>query len=261
MPEHERWLTELRAKTIVYTFATTGDLLAAWRLAKAASSYESLTPSAVVWLQSRPGEFAQAEIDAVMIADPLARPFVIAGTLCEGEPRSGRLLADVARLYWHESVESFWSLLNSQSERNGASPFADQWLAVHGNSLTDYQGLAGVCHSLGLKTIWQSDRWPIVSSEPQYRLFHGWAAWQAWRAQAELQSATIEPAPVILLLDFPRQEDFNRAHDEGIEAVLACPFRDDALQRALLRKKARQPSKSAGVLSATSPAATYSRAG
>jgi hypothetical protein len=261
MPEHERWVTELRAKAIVYSFPTTRDLLAASRLAKDADSYELIAPNGVVWLQSRPGEFFQAEIDAVAIADPLAKPFLIAGTLCEGEPRSGRLLVDVTRLYWHESFDSFWSLLLPRTEPTPATQLDGQWLAIHASTWTDYQGLAGVCHSLGIKTVWQNDRWPIVSSEPAYRVFHGWPAWQAWRERPEPRSPKNEPARAILLLDFPRHEDFNRAYQDGIASVLACPFRAEALQRALLPKRIRQPARATAALKVTRPAPAYSRAG
>lgn len=258
-PEFEPWLVELRAQAIVYSFATTRELLTALQLAKAENTYESLAPSGVIWLQSRPGEYSQAEIDAIAIADPLAKPFLIAGTLCEGEPRSGRLLLDVTRLYWHEPIGTIWSLLSPYKNQTKPNPFTGQWLAVHAHSWTDYQGLAGVCHSLGLKTIWQNDRSPPVSSEPNYRLFQGWPAWESWSEQ----SKTLAPADralAILLLDFPRPSDFDRARQAGITAVLACPFHAPKLQHSLLSNPVRKQVQ-VRLPIAAQPLATYNRAG
>src|SRR5690348_130262 len=97
-PEFRVVVGELSARTVVYSFATTADLLLAWRLARGSAAAHCLQASAVVWLQNRSGEFAQHEIDAVQILDPLAKCFVVAGCWSEGEPRSGRPLLDATRV-------------------------------------------------------------------------------------------------------------------------------------------------------------------
>jgi hypothetical protein len=230
-------------RATVYSFATTSELLGGWRIARSVGCDDAIKPSAVVWLQSRPGQFSQSEIDAVLIADPLARPVVIAGALCAGEPRSEKLLLDVARLYWHQPLDAFWSLIKGDTSGLRFDARTGQWIGIHAAQLTDYEGLAGVCQSLGFSTLWQNDRWPIISSEPNYRMFRGWNSWERWcdeQATSRLKQPT---TPAILVLDFPTPCDVERARESGLDHVLATPFRAGDLGACLGRRRAPSLSK------------------
>src|SRR5262245_66662610 len=101
-PELTAVANDLQSRALVYSFESTAELLHAWRLARANDAAESMQADAVIWLQSRSGEFAQAEVDAVQILDPLAKCLIVAGCWSEGEPRSGRPLLDAKRIYWHQ---------------------------------------------------------------------------------------------------------------------------------------------------------------
>lgn len=230
-PELATIARELRDVAIVYQFASTRELAAAWLLARRNDATECMAPAAVVWLQTRPGEFRQREIDVVAELDPLARPIVVAGCWSEGEPRSGKPLQGVTRVYWHQGIGGIMSIVMRQTRPRPLEPL---WVAIHARQVVDYQGLSGVCESLGLRTIWQNDRWPVISSQPDLRLFVEWEAWQAWRErQAERQTK----GPEILALSFPRPADFERARAGGIRGVVALPLRTSDLRQAILGAK------------------------
>lgn len=227
-PELATLVRELREIAVVYRFTSTRDLIAAWQLARRNDAAECVAPAAVIWLQTRPGEFRQREIEVVAEQDPLARPIVVAGCYSEGEPRSGKPLQGVTRVYWHQGVSSIVSLIHRQPPPLHVE---SRWAAIHTAQLVDYQGLAAVCQSMGLPTIWQNDRWPAISSEPALRFFVHWEAWQAWRDRPEV--ARSPRAREILLLSFPRPADFERATACGISGVIAQPFTASDLQRAI----------------------------
>lgn len=232
-PELQTFARELQQRARVYAFETTEQLHFAWRLARHHDAAESMAPAAVVWLQSRSGEFAQAEIEATQQLDPLARSIVIAGCWSEGEPRSGRLLTGVTRLYWHQGAAA---LLQTLSHDEVEPNLASCWIAVHAPRQLDYEGLARCCQSLGQRTIWQADHWPAVSSEPALRIFAGWSSWEAWQSQSSRSSPA---APTILLLPFPRPDDFERAQAAGIARVIAQPGGLSDLQRAIAAATAK----------------------
>lgn len=248
-PELTALAGELRSLAVVYHFATTREMIAAWRLAQTSDAAEHLTPTAVVWLQSRPGEFRQREIDFVAECDPLARPIVIAGCWSEGEPRSGKPLTGVTRAYWHQGLGAIVPILTKQVARPLIAP---QWLAIHTSQFVDYQGISAACQSLGLQTIWQNDRWPAISSEPAIRLFVHWEEWQAWRERPA--TARGPRAKELLLLSFPRPADFQRAAESGVSQVLAQPFTANDLQRALAERKPRRACATLPFVPASSPA-------
>ena len=54
--------------------------------------------------QACPDQFSAAAIDRLRSLAPLARLIVILGSWCEGEPRSGRPLPGVIRMYWHQAA-------------------------------------------------------------------------------------------------------------------------------------------------------------
>lgn len=226
--ELQTFAQELRRHALVYSFDTTESLLAGWRLARRNGPQLTFAPQAVVWLQSRGGEFQPDEVAAVQTLDPLARPIVVAGCWSEGEPRSGKPLAGVKRLYWHQGPQALLTLFAA----GNTPPTRAQWIAIHAAHYVDYLGLAGVCESLGQRTFWQADHAPIISSEPDLRIFCHWSSWQAWRKN---NRSAHHAAPAILLQDFPRPADQQRAAAEGIAAIVAQPFAAADLQRAVLQ--------------------------
>ena len=65
-----------------------------------------LPPLLMIFCQSYPGEFSAAHFDRVRALFPLAPMILLAGTLCEGEGRTGHIPPGVIRLYYYQ-WESF----------------------------------------------------------------------------------------------------------------------------------------------------------
>ncbi|WP_425614473.1 hypothetical protein NA78x_004342 [Anatilimnocola sp. NA78] len=220
----------LRQFAVIYAFEQTADVLAAWQVASDQPLPRSHEPAAIVWLQSRSGEFSQPEVEALREAIPQAKLFAITGVFSEGEKRSGKPLAGVTLIPWHHEPRKLRTLITST--QLATHPNRSDWLAIHAANFTDYQGLAGLCQSLGYRTIWQPDHLPRLSSEPAVRLFTDWPAWQNWQP-ASKQSPAPQPAAEILLVAHPRPSDFARARELDISLVLAQPFDVADLQHSL----------------------------
>jgi hypothetical protein len=248
--ELQTFTQELRRNALVYAFDTTEELLAGWRLARRNGPQLTFAPQAVVWLQSRAGEFQPQEVAAVQTLDPLAKPIVVAGCWSEGEPRSGKPLTGVERIYWHQGPQALLSLFAAEE----TLPVRAQWIAIHAAHYVDYQGLAGVCESLWLRTFWQADHAPVISSEPDLRIFSHWSSWQAWR---ENNRSPEQAAPAILLQDFPRPADQQRAAAEGIAAMVAQPFAAADLQRAILQSTRSSTTAQGPALRRCEPQVSY----
>jgi hypothetical protein len=101
------------------------DVLPALRASAQVDLQASLTtalaaPDLCVLLQATPGEFSTDELEAQLLRWPLARFVAVAGTLCEGEPRTGRPWPGLVRVYWHE-FPAWWALQRARV-RQGETP-------------------------------------------------------------------------------------------------------------------------------------------
>jgi CheY-like chemotaxis protein len=79
-----------------------------------------LAPELIILVQSRPYEFSEIAVDRLRRAVPLARLVVLAGTLSEGELRSGVALRGVWRVYWHQWRPRVLAAIDRQ--RRGETP-------------------------------------------------------------------------------------------------------------------------------------------
>ncbi|QDU27966.1 hypothetical protein ETAA8_30580 [Anatilimnocola aggregata] len=231
-PELVAYERELRKFSVIYAFERTSDVLAAWQVAREQPLPRSHTSAAVVWLQSRSGDFQQTEVDAIRDASPTTERVVVTGCWSEGEKRSGRPLGDVARIAWHQPPHVLLSLVGWKGTATQSAN--SEWLVIHAASQTDYQGLAALCASLNYRTIWQPPHMPAICSEPPVRLFEDWRCWEDWQV-AKKSAATKMPAAEILLLSFPRPSDLKRAAKLGIGHVIAQPFAREELGAAFNR--------------------------
>lgn len=198
--------------------------------ARAVDSRDS--PDSILWLQSRPGQIRQRDVERLHGLIPLARLAVLTGPWCEGEQRTGRPTTGVERVPWHA-----WQTrlplalgLNSQPSVRGPRTATESErleqrtaaLALHRHAglkacifaerRETYESLANALQSLGVLPI----RGPAMAQGELAHLaiFDGWS--QCNRANVASQSG--------VLLHFPRPEDCARASALGIRFVLALPL-------------------------------------
>jgi hypothetical protein len=171
-------------------------------------------PRAIVVFQSRVGQVSQDEIGRLRQRAPLAQLIAVVGSLCsEGKPRPGSIWQGVTRLYWHQALARLPSLLSRQGPAPKRGAHAGL-VAICSPKRGQYQALADVCWAGGWRSVWYAPGQPSHSRRASAVLVEGWESLPAQRLAA----------PAILLLDFPRAEDRDRAAGLGIHHLLARPL-------------------------------------
>lgn len=205
------------------------------------------TPELILIAQSRPGIFPFRGVEALRRAAPLAGMVALAGTWCEGEPRTGRPWPGVQRLCWYEFPAWWQRQLAKRTARlcpdwarstppelrnldcklriDSAAPrgtiVVNSAVRETANLLSD-----SLCHA-GYATLWQR-------GDRMHDRFRGaiagiWDGGQLNEREAH-QLATFcrqlsaEGAPVVALLDFPRRDRVDHAISLGAAAVLGKPW-------------------------------------
>lgn len=238
-PELVQILSALQASVPLQKFAQLADL------APYAASL-SMEPALLLLVQRLPGEASAEEVAAVRRRFPLARWLTLLGSWCEGEPRSGKPLPGVARLYWHQwsprvlgeirklaaGEPSEWSLpaTAAAEERLSSDPSpaareprsARPLIALQTDQREMAEALAALLEQTGFAPCWcRCDCSPTAEiAATVVDLGHG--CQRAWHSLAETCRATRRP--VLALLSFPRPEDATRARDLGASELLSKPL-------------------------------------
>ena len=211
-----------------------------------------LAPHAIVLAQSYPGQFAAAAIERLRAAAPLARVIALLGSWCEGEPRSGRPLCGVVRVYWHEAavrfrrelpcwfeLDSVWSLpITATDEERLLASTAEQLL--HGAGLVAIcsrrpemaELLTDTCHRAGYASAWLHPRRPCRVQGAAAAIFDGDSLDADAMDELKRFGGHVPPAALLVLLGAPRIQDVRAVCSLG-GTVLAKPFRVDELLWAL----------------------------
>ncbi len=203
-----------------------------------------LAPEVVLLAQSRPGVDEQTLVDRLLQVAPLARVVAVAGMWCEGELRTGRPLAGITRLYWHE-LPAWWS----QSLARRAAGFAPHWSVV---------GDQGMVRGGGSHGDQQGVFWTVAVDATDFAVFEaldaalrpcGWPCtwtprgrgvaghtvgiWDGGQLDAAEQASlerfcrefAVAPAPVAALVDYPRSEHLEVLRRLGGGGLLGKPYR------------------------------------
>jgi hypothetical protein len=225
-----------------------------WLAARGATFFD--TPAAALWQASsaprwiyllceRRGVFAQGQIEALHRAAPLARLVAVCGSWCEGEPRTGRVLAGVTRVYAHqfasrataaENATDFagWRLprtatpIDVSLQRARLAPLAAK-IGVVTETRNDFESLADALAAIGCRAVWQR-RDPSLADVTAI-LWNGHSLDE--RGAADLRRAIEFGRPLIALLDGPRADEVARAEEIGAQAVVSKPFLLGELHAAL----------------------------
>lgn len=220
-------------------------------------------PDVIVAAQAYPGEFSHAAIDRLRQLAPLARCVGLLGTWCEGEMRTGRPWPGVVRLYWHQTARlrqelellargrgSTWTLPATATDEERLLATAEtplprrQGLVAISTVAAEMEGwLSAACRAAGYSTVWLHPRLPTRVHGVKAAIFDAAELTEAGcrnvvdrtrrvrkphtpcAAYVRLRDlvAQLAPAPVVVLLDFPRIEDQRLAAECGAAAVLGKP--------------------------------------
>jgi hypothetical protein len=209
-------------------------------------------PEVILLAEPRPGVHRQAMVDALTEMAPLTRVVVVAGAWCEGELRSGKPLTGVIRLYCHQFSKWWRSALAARAAgtaphwaapigapqpivRNAVSSRLDsQCIAIETKDFAAFEALASTLRPTGATCQWQSHE--ATDTRPP-----ALGIWDGGQLDAdELQRLAIfcdqfpqSPAPVLVLLDYPRAEHAEKIHPIGASALVGKPYSVDALISAL----------------------------
>jgi CheY-like chemotaxis protein len=200
-------------------------------------------PDAIVVAQSYPGQFSAEEMDRLRQMAPLARIIALLGSWCEGEQRSGKPWPAL-RVYWHqwparsarqlrrllESPGPTWALpLTATDEERLLAEAAEPWperrglIVVNAVTVQAEEWLCDACAARGYATVgWLGWR-PTRVQGATAAIFDGAGFQDEERDRLAWFSATLRPAPVIALADFPRIEDRQRILAAGAAAMLSKP--------------------------------------
>jgi hypothetical protein len=234
------------------------DLSTSHDVESALASFEKRVqpPELVIIALNWPRSTNQSQIEQLRRLAPLAGFVALAGTWCEGEPRTGRPPQGVRRLYWYEFA-GWWQRQNELR----AAGLCPEWamppgVALSGEPVQDNgvssrglivlgvpwwetaDALSDILRAAGYSVVWQR---PAIS----HMLARGAAAgiWEGGQLNAreakDLQFFCSrlgkDGAPVIALLDFPRFDSRELALASGAAAVIAKPWVNDHLMSTLQR--------------------------
>jgi hypothetical protein len=194
--------------------------------------HEAPLPHAILVCESRPGQFSRGCVQGLQARAPLARVVALLGPWCEGE-RSGRPWLGVVHVPWRNWQQRLPRALGiipqsirlprtaTEAERlaleiaalrrhPAARPAAT--VGIRTASRAWFEGLRGVLSEFGGRGRWLLNHEPARSGT-RLEIVDGWDHWPA-----------APGAPRVLLLHFPRCDDFARAEQLGAYAVLAQPL-------------------------------------
>ena len=205
------------------------------------------SPDVIVLAQAFPGEFSSAAVEQLRSLAPLARVVGLLGAWCEGETRTGKPWPAAIRVYWHQWLPraeeelrrlaagetSNWSLPLTASDEERLLSTADQpWeprqgrVAIRSPWAPMHAWLADACRRRGYTpepiAAAVGEDAPIAAAD--VLLFDGTDCQGQELVELSRLAARVRPAPVVVLLDFPRVEDRDRALTAGAAAVLAKPL-------------------------------------
>jgi hypothetical protein len=196
-------------------------------------------PSALLLVQSRPGQISNREVERLHSAAPLARLVGLLGPWCEGEGRSGRPWAGIVRVPWRNwrwrlprelglsfaqpSLELRLPRAATENDRLQRDIFNlaqfGRFLAsadVLTTSRTTFESWRDLLSRLGVDSSCPAlGHMPTRSTD--FQVIDGWE-------NVPQKPSLAEGPPRIVSLHFPRPEDVNRATTIGVRAVLAQPL-------------------------------------
>jgi len=227
--------------------------------AVAAIASGQTAPDVIVMAQAFPGQFSAEAIDRLRRQAPLARIFGLMGSWCEGEMRTGSPWPAVVRTYWHQwpararrllgrlasGRSGPWTLplTDTEEERlladacelapkaceadsrpNDARRSVAGVVAISSGEAETAQWIAASLRAFGYATVWHPHGAMSCIQGATAAIFDATNLVEAECSRLREFVRTVYPAPVVVLLGFPRIEDEARARLAGAAAVLSKPI-------------------------------------
>jgi CheY-like chemotaxis protein len=233
-----------------------GDVQAFRDVAAAAEAMAAgqVVPDVIVVAEAFPGQFSHRAVDQLRRQSPFARVIGLMGSWCEGEMRTGTPWPGVARTYWHqwaarcdrelrrlaEGQNCAWMLPPTATEEERLlADLTHPWpprrglVVIRARSHEMTEWLSAACRSRGYATVWQRAAAAARVEGATAALFDTAELNENENGELRRMVATLDPAPVIVLLSFPRADDSKRALSAGAAAVVSKPLAVDDLFEAM----------------------------
>ena len=209
--------------------------------------FEALTslhenPELLVVCQSRRGSLPASTCERLIQQFPLSVKVLLLGSECEGERRSGVPHEGWHRKFWYQWLP-FWDTYSAAYQHERAHPFQMPATATDGDLMKGYNELLEHLVQLNVD-ICLISRW---NAEHVFleELFSQYGAKTV--AVTELKSADVvvvsldsldhkaeqmierlqsqsPQIPIVVILNFPRIQEFQRAKELGVAALVGRPF-------------------------------------
>lgn len=220
----------------------------------------------VVVAQSRRGQFSIQSIETIQSVFP-ATPIVgLLGSWCEGETRSGDPWPGVLRVYWHQ-WEGRYATFAEQLSKNGVT----DWHCPRTSSVGDLVANSNFAVKSDLSlfvaiSAWTATQHSMISDAIES---FGWsscwverAVWNAETVSAvdsicveadlwceDLENrikwirAEVPNTPIVLVINYPRQDELEQIRSAGITQVVSKPFELKELQSAIKKSVLTVPTQ------------------
>jgi hypothetical protein len=214
------------------------------RLAAAALETSGDPPDVIIIAQAHPGQISAGEVDRLRHSAPLARIIALLGSWCEGELRSGQPWPAL-RAYWHQwpvrcarqlrrlvkGPASAWALPPTATDEERLladaaepSPQRHGLIAIDTPRIHAEEWLFAACAACGYATVGLHGPRSAHVQGVTAGIFDGTDFQDEELDRLRRFSATVAPAPVIALADFPRVEDQQRILGAGAATMLSKPM-------------------------------------
>jgi len=232
-----------------------------------ASTIKHPTFDLILIAQSRRGQYSVQDIENLQAAYPAVPMIGLLGSWCEGETRSGTPWPGVTRVYWHQ-WEGRYQKFVEQLAQSGIT----DWHAPKTSSIADrIANTKRITTPNDIRRVaisaWTNTSFAMVADAIRH---FGWTScWverSVWNAEtvSSVDAICIEAdswcdnlsnrikwvtrevpgTPIVLILNYPRNDEFKEIKAAGISEVISKPFELDELQSAILRAaKAHAESK------------------
>jgi hypothetical protein len=202
------------------------------------------SPELVVVTHSRSGSIGLERLESLRRVSPLAGIVVLAGSWCEGEPRTGHPWPGVHRLYWYE-FPGWWrrqlilraagycpDWCRPEQQRNSIlaaprnnAPQPLGFILLNADPSTS-DALAGILHRAGYASVRATG---AISRSTRGATAAIWDGGQLCKDEEKELSRlcttlAADRTPVVALLDFPRRDRVERAMEIGASAVVGKPW-------------------------------------